>query len=157
MDDPKFDVLKLENQLCFPLYAAAKETVKLYRPLLEKLNLTYTQYIAMMAFWEYKRMNVKELGEKLYLDSGTLTPVLKSLEAKGYVRRYRSTEDERVLLIEATEAGEALREQALLIPTKMSSYVRPNCEEARTLYDLLYKLLSAVEQFCPPDSKKEDR
>lgn len=145
MDDPKYDVLKLDKQLCFPLYAAAKETVKLYRPLLEKLNLTYTQYIAMMALWEHTRMNVKELGKKLYLDSGTLTPVLKSLEAKGYVRRFRSTEDERVLLIEATEAGEALREQALPIPSRMTSYVRLDREETKTLYQLLYKLLSVVE------------
>ncbi len=145
MDDPKYDVLKLENQLCFPLYAAAKETVKLYRPLLEKMNLTYTQYIAMLVFWEHKKMNVKELGEKLYLDSGTLTPVLKSLEAKGYVRRYRSTEDERVLLVEVTEAGKALRDQALSVPAQMACHVVLSPEESLTLYKLLYKLLSAVE------------
>ena len=145
MDDPKYDVLKLENQLCFPLYAAAKETVKLYRPLLEKMNLTYTQYIAMLVFWEHKKMNVKELGEKLYLDSGTLTPVLKSLEAKGFVRRYRSTEDERVLLVEVTEAGKALRDQALSIPAQMACHVVLSPEESITLYKLLYKLLSAVE------------
>ncbi len=146
MDDPKYDVLKLDHQLCFPLYAAAKETVKLYRPLLEKLNLTYTQYIAMMVFWEHKRMNVKELGKKLYLDSGTLTPVLKSLEAKGYVRRYRSTEDERVLIVELTEAGEALRDRALPIPGEMTSHVVLDREERVTLYSLLYKLLSAVDE-----------
>ena len=146
MDDQKYNVLKLENQLCFPLYAAAKETVKLYRPLLEKLNLTYTQYIAMMVFWEHKKMNVKELGEKLYLDSGTLTPVLKSLEAKGYVRRYRSTEDERVLLVEVTEAGEALRDEALSIPGQMACHVLLSPEESRTLYELLYKLLSDIEK-----------
>ncbi|MBQ5978262.1 MAG: MarR family transcriptional regulator [Oscillospiraceae bacterium] len=145
MDDQKYDVLKLENQLCFPLYAAAKETVKLYRPLLEKMNLTYTQYIAMLVFWEHKKMNVKELGEKLYLDSGTLTPVLKSLEAKGYVRRYRSTEDERVLLVEVTEAGKALREEALSVPAQMACHVVLSPEERLTLYKLLYKLLSAVE------------
>ena len=145
MDDPKYDVLKLENQLCFPLYAAAKETVKLYRPLLEKMNLTYTQYIAMLVFWEHKKMNVKELGEKLYLDSGTLTPVLKSLEAKGFVRRYRSTEDERVLLVEVTEAGKALRDQALSIPAQMACHVVLSPEESITLYKLLYKLLSAIE------------
>ena len=145
MDDPKYDVLKLENQLCFPLYAAAKETVKLYRPLLEKLNLTYTQYIAMLVFWEHKKMNVKELGEKLYLDSGTLTPVLKSLEAKGYVRRYRSTEDERVLLVEVTEAGRALRDEALSVPAQMACHVVLSPEESLTLYKLLYKLLSAIE------------
>ena len=145
MDDQKYDVLKLENQLCFPLYAAAKETVKLYRPLLEKMNLTYTQYIAMLVFWEHKKMNVKELGEKLYLDSGTLTPVLKSLEAKGYVRRYRSTEDERVLLVEVTEAGKALREEALSVPAQMACHVVLSPEESLTLYKLLYKLLSAIE------------
>ena len=145
MDDPKYDVLKLENQLCFPLYAAAKETVKLYRPLLEKMNLTYTQYIAMLVFWEHKKMNVKELGEKLYLDSGTLTPVLKSLEAKGFVRRYRSTEDERVLLVEVTEAGRALRDEALSIPAQMACHVVLSPEESITLYKLLYKLLSAIE------------
>ncbi len=145
MDDQKYDVLKLDHQLCFPLYAASKETVKLYRPLLEKLNLTYTQYIAMMVFWEHKKLNVKELGEKLYLDSGTLTPVLKSLESKGYVRRYRSTEDERVLFVEVTEAGEALRDEALPIPGIMTGYVKLDREETKTLYKLLYKLLSAVE------------
>lgn len=145
MDDQKYDVLKLKNQLCFPLYAAAKETVKLYRPLLEKLNLTYTQYIAMTVFWEHKKMNVKELGKKLYLDSGTLTPVLKSLEAKGFVRRYRSTEDERVLLVEVTEAGEALKDEALSIPEQMTCYVVLDREERRTLYKLLYKLLSVIE------------
>ena len=145
MNNQKYDVLKLENQLCFPLYAAAKETVKLYRPLLEKMNLTYTQYIAMLVFWEHKKMNVKELGEKLYLDSGTLTPVLKSLEAKGYVRRYRSTEDERVLLVEVTEAGKALREEALSVPAQMACHVMLSPEESQTLYKLLYKLLSAVE------------
>ena len=145
MDDQKYDVLKLENQLCFPLYAAAKETVKLYRPLLEKMNLTYTQYIAMLVFWEHRKMNVKELGEKLYLDSGTLTPVLKSLEAKGYVRRYRSTEDERVLLVEVTEAGKALRDEALSVPAQMACHVVLSPEESLTLYKLLYKLLSAVE------------
>lgn len=146
MDDPKYDVLKLDHQLCFPLYAAAKETIKLYRPLLDELNLTYTQYIAMMVFWENKRVNVKELGKKLYLDSGTLTPVLKSLEAKGYVRRYRSTEDERVLFVEATEAGEALRDKALPIPAEMSSHVVLDREESLTLYRLLNKLLTAVEK-----------
>ncbi len=146
MDDPKYDVLKLDHQLCFPLYAASKETVKLYRPLLEKLNLTYTQYIVMLVLWEYKKLNVKELGRKLYLDSGTLTPVLKSLEAKGYVRRTRSKEDERVLLVELTDAGRALREEALPIPGKMTEYVVLDREERLTLYKLLYKLLSKVEE-----------
>ena len=92
MDKDKYSPLKLENQLCFPLYAASREVIRLYRPFLDNLELTYTQYIAMMVFWENKTMNVKELGQKLYLDSGTLTPVLKSLESKGYVTRERSKE-----------------------------------------------------------------
>ena len=145
MDDPKYDALKLANQLCFPLYAAAKETIKLYRPLLDELNLTYTQFIVLMVLWEHRKMNVKELGRKLYLDSGTLTPVLKSLEAKGYVRRTRSSEDERVLFIEATEAGEALRDRALQIPGEMARHVVLDREEAETLYHLLYKLLTDID------------
>ena len=108
----KYDSLKLENQLCFPLYACSREIIKKYRPYLEKIDLTYTQYITMMVFWEHKKISVKELGKKLFLDSGTLTPVLKSLEAKGFVTRYRSQEDERVLLVEITEAGEALKDRA---------------------------------------------
>lgn len=141
----KYDALRLENQLCFPLYAASRELVKRYRPYLEPLGLTYTQYIAMMVFWAQKKCSVKELGEKLYLDSGTLTPVLKSLEAKGFVRRYRSTEDERVLLVEVTEAGEKLRDDALHVPQEMSACVRLDPGEAQTMYRLLYKLLGAID------------
>ena len=104
--EPNYDTLKLENQLCFPLYAASREIIKKYRPYLDELGLTYTQYIAMMVFWEQKKITVKELGEKLYLDSGTLTPMLKNLEAKGFVRRYRDKDDERVLNVEITQEGE---------------------------------------------------
>lgn len=143
-DDHKYDALKLENQLCFPLYAASREVVKRYRPYLEPLGLTYTQYIAMMVFWAQKKCSVKELGEKLYLDSGTLTPVLKSLEAKGFVRRYRSTEDERVLLVEVTEEGEKLRDEALSVPEHVGSCVRLDAGEAQALYGLLYKLLGCM-------------
>ncbi|MBQ9648251.1 MAG: MarR family transcriptional regulator [Oscillospiraceae bacterium] len=143
--DCKYDALKLENQLCFPLYAASREVVKRYRPYLEPLGLTYTQYIAMMVFWEQRKCSVKELGEKLYLDSGTLTPVLKSLEAKGFVRRYRSAEDERVLLVELTDAGEKLREEALEVPVHVGGCVKLEQEEAATLYGLLYKLLGGLE------------
>ncbi|MBR6003652.1 MAG: MarR family transcriptional regulator, partial [Lachnospiraceae bacterium] len=109
----KYDSLKLENQLCFPLYACAKEVVKKYKPFLDELDITYTQYIAMMVMWEHKTMNVKELGEYLFLDSGTLTPLLKTLEKKGFVTRTRSKEDERNLVVSVTEAGFALREKAL--------------------------------------------
>ena len=142
----KYDSLKLENQLCFPLYACAKEVVKQYRPFLEELDLTYTQYIAMMVFWEVKECSVKDLGKKLYLDSGTLTPVLKSLEKKGYVKRYRSKVDERVLLVSITEEGEALKEKAVSIPTQLMSCVNIAPEEAKTLYTLLYKVLGTLSE-----------
>ncbi len=143
-NENKYAALTLENQLCFPLYAASREVVKRYRPYLEPLGLTYTQYIAMMVFWELKQCSVKELGEKLYLDSGTLTPVLKSLEAKGFVRRYRSTEDERVLLVEVTPEGEALRDKALEVPTKVGGCLRFSEQEAKELHRLLYRLLGTL-------------
>ena len=137
----KYNVLKLENQLCFPLYAASREVIKLYRPHLDRLGITYTQYIAMMVFWHDKKVSVKELGEKLYLDSGTLTPVLKSLEAKGYVNRYRSSEDERMLIVEITEKGEELKDLALDVPSCVAGSTGLDHEEAVQLYTLLYKLL----------------
>lgn len=140
-----YDALKLENQLCFPLYACAKEVVRQYRPFLEQLNLTYTQYIAMLVFWEQKKINVKDLGEKLYLDSGTLTPVLKSLEIKGLVHRFRSSEDERVLLVEITDKGEELKFAALSVPAKIAGCVRLDPNEAAELYRLLYKMLDVMQ------------
>ena len=140
MED-KYDMLKLENQLCFPLYACAREIVKKYRPHLDELDLTYTQYITMMVVWSEKSVSVKHLGEKLYLDSGTLTPVLKSLEAKGYITRARSAEDERVLIAQITEKGEALKESASEIPPKIAGCVKLEPEEAAELYRLLYKVL----------------
>ena len=136
-----YDSLKLENQLCFPLYACAKEVVRRYKPFLDKLDLTYTQYIAMMVLWEDKSLNVRELGERLYLDSGTLTPVLKKLESKGYITRERSEKDERNLIVTISIEGEALKKQALCVPTRMSACVGLSPEEAMTLYGLLYKLL----------------
>lgn len=142
----KYDALKLKNQLCFPLYVCAKEVVRLYKPFLDKIDLTYTQYITMMALWEHKQINVKELGELLYLDSGTLTPVLKKLEQKGYVDRARSREDERVLIVTITEAGEALREEALSVPQQMSACMRLEPEEAQSLYRILNKLLDSHKE-----------
>ena len=141
-----YDMLKLENQLCFPLYAASREIIKSYRPFLEELDLTYTQYIIMMVFWDRKKCSVKELGEKLYLDSGTLTPVLKSLENKGYVRRYRSQEDERVLLVEITETGENLKEKAKSVPERVSKCVKLTPEEAIQLYAVLYKVIGNIQE-----------
>ncbi len=144
MNNSNFEGLKLKNQLCFPLYAASREVIKQYRPYLDAINLTYTQYIAMMVFWEEKKISVKELGKKLFLDSGTLTPVLKSLEAKGYISRSRSAEDERVLIAEITDEGEMLREQAKSVPESVAGCVRLEPDEAMKLYELLYKILGAL-------------
>lgn len=139
----KYDVLKLENQLCFPLYAASREVIKQYRPLLDELDLTYTQYIAMMVFWENNSLSVKELGERLFLDSGTLTPVLKSLESKGFITRRRSANDERIVIAEVTDAGAALRDRALHVPAGVASCIQLDQEDAKNLYILLYKVLSS--------------
>ena len=135
------DCLKLENQLCFPLYACSKEIIKRYKPLLSKLDLTYTQYITMMVLWDKKEINVKELGDKLYLDSGTLTPLLKKLEQKGYISRNRSNVDERNLIIKITDNGMNLINIAKSIPLEMSKCVNLNNDEAKELYRLLYKIL----------------
>lgn len=137
----KYDKLKLENQLCFPLYAAAKEIVRHYKPFLDKLDMTYTQYITMMVLWEHKEMTVKELGQYLYLDSGTLTPLLKTMEKKGWVERNRSKEDERVLNVTLTEAGDALKEKAVCVPEQMAECVKLEPEEAVQLYKTLHKIL----------------
>lgn len=135
------DILKLENQVCFPLYAAAKEVVSRYKPFLDEIDLTYTQYIAMMVMWERRTIGVKEMGRYLYLDSGTLTPLLKRLEIKGFVKRERSSEDERTVNITITQFGEKLKEKALEVPIKMSKCMPLSMEEAGTLYNLLYKIL----------------
>ena len=137
----KYDCLKLKSQLCFPLYACSKEIIRRYKPFLDKFDLTYTQYITMMALWENESMNVRELGGALFLDSGTLTPVLKKLENKGYIERRRSKEDERNLIVTVTQKGWNLRDEALSIPASMSSCVNLNPEEAAQLYSLLYKVL----------------
>ncbi|MBE6038395.1 MAG: MarR family transcriptional regulator [Anaerofustis stercorihominis] len=142
----KYDVLKLENQLCFPLYACSREVVKKYRPFLDAIGLTYTQYIAMLVLWEDKKISVKELGKKLYLDSGTLSPMLKSLEAKGLVTRTRYVADERLLIVELTEAGEALREKALVVPEQIKGCIKMDEDKAKQLYELLYELLTANEE-----------
>jgi len=141
MNHAKYDVLKLENQLCFPLYACSREIVKRYKPFLDQIDLTYTQYIAMMVLWERKRVNVKELGECLYLDSGTLTPLLKKLEAKGLVTRMRSEKDERNLVVSITEEGEKLKEKAAEIPIQIAGCTNLTEEEGMMLYHILYKLL----------------
>jgi DNA-binding MarR family transcriptional regulator len=138
MDD---EVLRLSNQLCFPLYAAAKGVVGRYKPYLDEIDLTYTQYIAMMVLWEKGSVAVGELGRSLYLDSGTLTPVLKRLEAKKLIRRERSSTDERVVIATLTQAGKRLKVKAVEVPHKMSHCMPLSAEDAGTIYKLLYKLL----------------
>ena len=135
------EMLKLENQLCFPLYACAKEIVRRYTPLLEPLGLTYTQYIAMMVMWEHKSVTVKDMGKLLYLDSGTLTPMLKKMEKAGWITRRRSEEDERMVIVSITESGEQLHEQAAEVPSKMAGCVTLDSNEAMQLYSLLHKLM----------------
>ena len=141
----RFDPLRLKNQLCFPLYACAKEIVKVYRPYLEKLDLTYTQYITMMVMWEHKEMRLKEVGQCLYLDSSTLTPLLKRLEEKGYVARRRSATDERDLIVSITETGMALRERALAMPGRLAACVEMTPEKVRLLHGLLYEILDKLD------------
>ena len=140
----KYDSLTLKNQLCFPIYLCSKEIIRKYTPLLEKLDLTYTQYIVMMYFWEKETSNVKEISQALLLDSGTLTPLLKKLEAKGYINRVRSTKDERNLEVTITEKGLELRKKALSIPENISKCIDLSKEEAKMLYSLVYKVLLNV-------------
>ena len=141
MDNSKYESLKLKNQICFPLYAASREIIKQYKPFLDEIDLTYTQYIAMMILWDKKTINVKQMGELLYLDSGTLTPLLKKLEAKGMLTRTRSKDDERNLDIAITSKGEQLKDKALTVPQKMAQCSKLEPEEAITLYRILYKIL----------------
>ena len=136
-----YEALKLKNQICFPLYACSREIIKKYRPFLDEIDLTYTQYITMMVLWEDKKISIKDMGKKLFLDSGTLTPVLKSLESKGFITRYRSREDERVLIAEITQEGENLKEKALNKKKKIGNCSKLTAEEAQFLYKILYKML----------------
>lgn len=145
MNAEEFNPLALENQLCFPLYAASKELTRRYKPFLDPLDLTYTQYVTMMALWEQDELPVKELGKRLYLDSATLTPLLKRLEAHGYVARERSKEDERSVIISLTDEGRALRTKALDVPRCMSGCIHMSPEDALQLKTLLEKLLASFE------------
>ena len=136
--------LLLDSQLCFPLYACAREVIKRYRPFLDDIGLTYTQYIAMMVLWETPCISSRQLGRRLLLDSGTLTPVLKKLESMGYINRKRDEKDERNLILTLTEAGEALKERAALIPPQMSACIRMDPQDALQLYTLLHRLLDTM-------------
>ena len=144
MAETRYEALKLENQLCFPLYACAREVVKKYKPFLDDIGLTYTQYVTMLVLWEKPEITSKEIGERLHLDSGTLTPVIKKLADKGLVTRRRAPEDERNLVVALTDAGLALRDRAASIPGQMAGCVRLDPEDARTLYRILYQLLDGI-------------
>lgn len=137
--------LRLENQICFPLYACSKELVRRYAPLLEPYNLTYTHYIAMMVIWEKGSVTVSELGKALFLDSGTLTPVLKKLESHGYVKRERRADDERCVIVSPTAEGWQLQDKLKDVPASVGCNIRLNPEEAKELYGLLYKLLGGMD------------
>ncbi len=137
--------LLLENQLCFPLYSAANAVIRAYRPILDKLDLTYLQYLVMMVLWETNGINVKELGQRLHLDSGTLTPLLKRLEQKGYVLRKRGLEDERVRMLFLTPEGQAIKTDARCVPESVACKVGLSMEEAVMLKQLCEKLLSQID------------
>lgn len=141
LGEDKYEILKLSNQLCFPLYACAKEIVRAYAPVLKPLDLTYTQYIVMLALWEKKSLYMKELGEILYLDSGTLTPLVNRLFEKGYISKKRSDKDARDLEVSVTVKGWELRERALSVPGEVGSCVDLSAEEAQKLSTLLHQLL----------------
>lgn len=145
-DSEKYESLLLRNQLCFPIYLCSKEITRRYTPILESLNLTYTQYVVMMYFWEKRESNVKEIGKTLLLDPSTLTPLLKKLEEKGLITRARSSEDERNLVIKLTERGLNLRDEALKVPLKIGKCINLSEEEAKTLYNLSYKVLMNIEK-----------
>ena len=140
MED-KYASLKLKNQLCFPLYAVSNMITRKYKPMLDQLDLTYTQYIVMMVLWEEKQVNEKFLCETLFLKSNTVTPLLQKLQAKGYINKSKDSSDERNLVITLTEAGEKLKDEALCIPESIAREFQITPEEAQALYQILYKML----------------
>lgn len=141
-----YDCLKLENQLCFPIYLCSKEIIRQYTPYLEKLDLTYTQYITMLYLWEHGKSSVKNIGKALMLDSSTLTPLLKKLEIKEYVTRKRAFNDERTVEIDLTRKGVNLKNKAVLIPKEIGKCINLDKNEALTLYSLVYKVLKNIEK-----------
>ena len=139
----KYDSLKLDNQLCFPLYVASKEVIRRYKPLLERFDLTYTQYIAMMVIWEEKKIKVTDLGKRLYLDTGTISPLIRKLRDKGYIEIERDIEDERVQVIILSDEGAKLRDKALEVPQEMMKQkcINLSAEEAKLLKNILEKMM----------------
>ena len=142
----KYDTIKLENQLCFSLYALSREVIKLYKPILDKYHLTYTQYLAMLVVWEEEKINFKELGHRLHLDSGTLTPVVKKLEQMNLISKYRNKEDDRLVTIELTEKGRLLKEEIIAVPEQMFCNFKGNTEELVLLKSYLDNLLCTMDR-----------
>lgn len=141
----KYDNLRLDNQLCFSLYALSREIIKLYKPLLDELNLTYTQYLVMLVLWEDEKTTVKNLGTKLHLDSGTLTPLLKKLETMELIEKYRSKKDDRVVIVELTEKGEALQDRAKGVPGEMLCNMNIEEEKFKSIKRDLDEVLSHLK------------
>ena len=141
----KYDSLKLDNQVCFSLYAASREIIKLYKPFLDKFNLTYTQYIAMLVLWEDEKSTVKDIGKRLHLDSGTLTPLLKKIESMGLVIRHRDVNDDRVVIVELTEKGRLLKDDITEVPHEMACKINMSKEELVELKKQLDALLRALD------------
>jgi DNA-binding MarR family transcriptional regulator len=142
MDNIDREAMKLSNQLCFPLYAAARNVTGLYAPYLKPLGLTYTQYLVCLALWEKDDVTVGTLCERLMLDNGTISPLLKKMQQAGYIERTRSEKDDRVVLIKLTEAGRTLQERAKDVPAKVAGCIALPPEKAKMLYALLYELLN---------------
>lgn len=142
----KYDKIKLENQICFPLYALSREVVKLYKPILDKFDLTYTQYVTMLVIWEEEKIQFKELGRRLYLDSGTLTPVVNKLITMGVIIKYRNKEDDRIVTVELTDKGRALREDILEVPEKMACNITAKHEDVIMLKKYLDKVLKEMDK-----------
>ena len=139
-----YEAIKLDNQLCFSLYALSREIIKRYKPLLDKHNLTYTQYIAMLVMWEKEKITFKELGKKLHLDSGTLTPVVKKLEAMELVLKYRNKDDDRVVTVELTEKGKDMKDEILYIPYEMSLNCKIDTSELISMKKAIDELLKTL-------------
>lgn len=141
----KYDCIKLDNQVCFSLYAASREIIKLYKPCLDKYNLTYTQYIAMLVLWEDEKTTVKGIGKRLHLDSGTLTPLLKKIESMGLITRYRDVNDDRVVIVELTEKGRILKDEITEVPNEMICKIKMSKEELINLKTSLDNLLTSLD------------
>ena len=156
MKEDDREAMKLSRQLCFPLYAAARSVISLYTPHLKSLGLTYTQYLVLLVLWEQDGVTVGEICERLMLDNGTLSPLLKKMEQTGYVERKRSSGDDRVVVITLTEAGRALQERAKDVPQKVGRCIALPPEKAQALYKLLYELLDNQKDINKPTQEEQE-